>query len=143
MSTSIFVNLPVTDLDRAKAFYEAIGYRINPMFTDHNGACVVIDDDHIYLMLLTREFFATFTKKPVTDPSTHVQVLNAFSMQSRDEVDAMIARGLAAGGAEPVDPQDLGFMYSRDLQDPDGNTFEYFWMDETAAEQGPPATPEA
>lgn len=135
----IFLNLPVTDLDRARAFYEAIGYRINPMFTDHNAACVVVEDEHSYFMLLTREYFATFTKKPIADPAVTAQISIAIALESREAVDAMLATGLAAGGAEPNDPQDLGFMYSRDLDDPDGNALSFLWMDPAAAEQGPPA----
>ena len=139
----IFVNLPVTDLDRAKAFYEAIGFRVNPMFTDHNAACVVVEDEHSYFMLLTREYFATFTKKPIADPNVTAQTSIAIALESRDAVDAMLETGLAAGGAEPNDPQDLGFMYSRDLDDPDGNALSFLWMDPTAVEQGPPADAES
>ena len=138
----IFINLPVTDLDRAKAFYEAIGYHVNPAFTDHNAACVVIDDGHSYFMLLTREYFSTFTKKQITDPTTHAQTSIAIARDSRDAVDGILELGLAAGGAEPNDPQDLGFMYSRDLDDPDGNALSFLWMDPVAAEQGPPADAE-
>jgi predicted lactoylglutathione lyase len=138
----IFVNLPVTDLDRAKAFYEAIGYHVNPMFTDHNAACVVVEDEHSYFMLLTREYFSTFTKKPIADPTVTAQTSIAIALDTREAVDAMLATGLAAGGAEPNDPQDLGFMYSRDLDDPDGNALSFLWMDPTAAEQGPPADAE-
>lgn len=138
----IFVNLPVTDLDRAKAFYEAIGYPVNPMFTDHNAACVVVEDGHSYFMLLTREYFATFTKKPIADPTITAQTSIAIALDTREAVDAMLATGLAAGGAEPNDPQDLGFMYSRDLDDPDGNALSFLWMDPVAAEQGPPADAE-
>lgn len=143
MSTpQIFINLPVTDLDRAKAFYEAIGYRINPMFTDHNAACVVVEDEHSYFMLLTREYFSTFTKKPIADPTVTAQISIAIALDTREAVDAMLKTGLAAGGAEPNDPQDLGFMYSRDLDDPDGNALSFLWMDPVAAEQGPPADAE-
>lgn len=140
MSTQVFINLPVTDLDRAKGFYEAVGYRINPLFTDHNAACVVVEDDHSYVMLLTREYFATFTEKPIVDPATHAQTSIGISTDSRAAVDATVEAGIAAGGREPSAPQDLGFMYSRDLEDPDGNTLSFLWMDPVAAEQGPPST---
>ena len=120
MTTSIFVNLPSTDLERSKNFYTALGFTINPMFTDENAACVVLDDN-IYFMVLTREYLGTFTDKQIIDTKTHAQALIALSRESRDEVDAVLAKGLAAGGTEPRDAQDYGFMYSRDLEDPDGN----------------------
>ena len=135
---AIFVNLPVTDLARSKAFYETLGYPVNPLFTDVNGAAIVIDEGHIHLMLLTREFFATFTSQPIGDPSAQVQVLNALALDSREAVDAMVATGIAAGGSAPTEPQDMGFMYSRQLADPDGNLFEFLWMDPATAEQGAP-----
>ena len=136
--TAIFVNLPTADLERAKAFYTALGCEINPLFTDENAACVVWSDD-VFFMILTREYFSTFTDKTVVDPKQAAQVLVALSRDSRDDVDAVLAAGLAAGGTEPKDPQDHGFMYSRDLEDPDGNVLEFLWMDPTAAEQGPDA----
>lgn len=134
----IFVNLPTSDLERSKAFYTALGCSINPLFTDENAACVVWDEN-VYFMVLTREFFATFTDKPVVDPAQAAQVLVALSRDSRDDVDAIVDAGLAAGGSEPREPQDLGFMYSRDLEDPDGNVLEFVYMDPAAAEQGPDA----
>jgi predicted lactoylglutathione lyase len=132
----IFVNLPTSDLERSKKFYTALGFGINPDFTDENAACVVVDDN-IFLMVLTREFFAGFTDKQVADPKTHAQVLTAFSRPSRDEVDAILEKGRSAGGEEPRAAQDFGFMYSRDLEDPDGNILEFVWMDPHAAEIGP------
>lgn len=136
--TKIFVNLPTGDLERSKAFYTALGCEINPMFTDENAACVVWNDD-VFFMVLTREYFSTFTDKAVVDPQDAAQVLVAISRDSRDEVDAVLAAGLAAGGTEPKEPQDYGFMYSRDLEDPDGNVLEFMYMDPAAAEQGPDA----
>ncbi|WP_091228055.1 VOC family protein [Microbacterium sp. 3J1] len=136
MVTKVFVNLPSTDLERAKAFYTALGCDINPLFTDENAACVVWSDD-VYFMILTRDFFGTFTDKTVVDPKEAAQVLVAISRESRDEVDAVLASGLAAGGSEPKDPQDYGFMYSRDLEDPDGNVLEFVYMTPEAAENGP------
>lgn len=139
MSTKIFVNLPTADLERSKAFYTGLGCEINPLFTDENAACVVWSDD-VYFMVLTREFFATFTDKEVVDPSGAAQVLVALSRESREDVDAVIAAGLAAGGTEPAGrTQDYGFMYSRDLEDPDGNVLEFMYMSEEAAAQGPEA----
>jgi len=136
--TKVFVNLPTADLERSKAFYTALGCDINPLFTDENAACVVWSED-VFFMVLTREYFATFTDKSVVDPKTAAQVLVAISRDSRDEVDAVLDAGLAAGGTEPKDPQDYGFMYSRDLEDPDGNVLEFMYMDPAAAEQGPDA----
>lgn len=138
MATQVFINLPTRDLDRSKAFFEGLGWRIEPNFTDLNGACVVIDES-IYLMMLTYDFFATFTDKPIMDPATQLQVQTALSRESRDEVDALLEKALASGGKEPRPPQDMGFMYSRDFEDPDGNWFSILWMDPKAAEQGPEA----
>jgi predicted lactoylglutathione lyase len=138
MSTNIFVNLPTTDLDRATQFYTALGFTINPLFTDENAACVVVSDE-IYVMVLTREYFATFTDKQVTDARTHAQALIALSRDTRADVDAIVDAGLAAGGTEPRPGQDYGFMYSRDLEDPDGNILEFLYMDPAAAEAGPEA----
>jgi predicted lactoylglutathione lyase len=138
MSTSIFVNLPTTDLERSKAFYTSLGFAINPLFTDDNAACVVLDDN-IYFMVLTREYLGTFTDKQIIDPKTHAQTSIAFTRDSRDEVDEVMAKGLGAGGSEPREAQDYGFMYSRDLEDPDGNILGFLYMDPSAAEQGPDA----
>ena len=136
---SMFVNLPVTDLDRAKAFYTALGFRINPLFTDHNAACVVVEDDHSYFMILKREYFQTFTDLPIGDPSVSPTVATAIFLDSREAVDKTVADGLAAGGAEPKPASDYGFMYQRQITDPDGNFLEFGWMDPVAAEKGPEA----
>ena len=138
MPTHIFVNIPTSDLERAKTFYTELGFGINPDFTDDNAACVVVDDN-VFFMVLTREFFATFTNKEIVDPATHAQVLTALSRDSRDDVDAVVRRGIEAGGNEPRDAQDMGFMYSRALEDPDGNILEFVWMDPRAVEGGPEA----
>jgi predicted lactoylglutathione lyase len=138
MPTNIFVSYPTADLDRSKAFYTALGATINPHFTDENAACFVWDDN-IYTMVLKREFFATFTDKQVADPATTAQMQVAFTRDSREDVDSVAEAGLAAGGSEPRPAQDLGFMYSRDLEDPDGNVVAFIWMAPQAAEQGPEA----
>jgi hypothetical protein len=138
MTTSIFVNLPTTDLERSKAFFAELGWEINPNFTDENAACVVIDEN-LYLMVLTREFFSTFTDKPIADPHATLQVETAFSRDSREEVDALLDKAIAAGGTEHRETQDYGFMYARDFEDPDGNLFSALWMDPLAAEIGPDA----
>ena len=137
--TSMFVNLPVTDLERAKAFYTAIGFTINPAFTDHNAACVVVEEDHSYFMILTREFFQTFTDLPIGDPTISPTAATAIFLDDRQAVDAAVAAGIAAGGTEPQPATDYGFMYQRQLTDPDGNFLEFGWMDPVAAAQGPEA----
>jgi len=138
MPTNIFVSYPAADLDRSKAFYTALGATINPVFTDDNAACLVWDDN-IYLMVLKREFMATFTDKELADPAVTAQVQVAFTRESREDVDAVAEAGLAAGGSEPRPAQDLGFMYSRDLEDPDGNIVAFICMAPEAAERGPEA----
>ncbi len=135
----MFVNVPVTDLDRAKAFYTAVGFTINPKFTDHNAACVVVEDGHNYFMIHTREFFQTMTKLPIGDPAVNPSAATTIFLESREAVDATVAAGVAAGGSEPGDPADYGFMYQRGLTDPDGNVVDFGWMDPVAAEQGPEA----
>ena len=137
-TTSIFVNITTTDLERAKDFYTALGFTINPLFTDENAACVVLGDN-VYFMVLTREYFGTFTEKEVVDPKTQAQVSIALSRDSREDVDDVLAKGLAAGGSEPRPAQDYGFMYSRDLDDPDGNNLSFLFMEPSAAQQGPEA----
>jgi uncharacterized protein len=137
--TAMFVNLPVTDLERAKAFYTAVGFTINPAFTDHNAACVVVEDGHSYFMILVREYFQTFTELPIGDPAKNPSVSTAIFLDSRDEVDATVAKGIAAGGREPHAATDYGFMYQRQLDDPDGNILEFGYMDPVAAEKGPEA----
>jgi hypothetical protein len=134
MSMQIFVNLPVRDLDKAKAFFNALGYAVNPQFTDANAACLVISDT-IYVMLLVEPFFQGFTRKPLCDARTHTEVLLCLSVDSRSGVDAMVARALAAGGREPMEAKDYGFMYQRGFEDLDGHLWEVVHMDEN----GPPA----
>jgi predicted lactoylglutathione lyase len=136
MPTNVFVNLPTTDLERSKTFFESLGWTINPNFTDEKAASVQIDEN-IFLMVLTREFFQTFTDKPIADPRTSLQVETALSRDSREEVDALLEKVLAAGGTEHRDAQDYGFMYARDFEDPDGNLFSVLWMDPKAADIGP------
>jgi predicted lactoylglutathione lyase len=138
MPTEIFVSLPTSDLERAKTFFTGLGWTINPNFTDENAACIVIDE-HIYVMILTREFFATFTYKTIIDPATSAQVQVALSREAREEVDTLVEKAVAAGGREHGEAQDYGFMYSRDFEDPDGNVFGALWMDPVAAEIGPEA----
>ncbi len=137
--TTMFVNVPVNDLERAKAFYTALGFSINPMFSDHNAACVVIDEDHNYMMIHTREYFQTFTDLTIGDPAVNPTSSIAFFVDSREAVDKAIADGVAAGGTEPRPASDYGFMYQRSLNDPDGNAIDFGWMDPVAAANGPDA----
>lgn len=136
--TQIFVNIATDDLARAKDYYTALGCTINPFFTDENAACLVWADD-IYFMVLTKAFFSTFSDKAYADPKAYAQVLISISRDSREEVDTTIEAGLAHGGTAPGEPQDYGFMYARDLVDPDGNGIQFMWMDPAAAEKGPEA----
>jgi predicted lactoylglutathione lyase len=135
--TAMFVNLPVTDLERAKTFYTALGFTINPLFTDHNAACVVVEEDHSYFMILVRDFFQTFTELPIGDPAVNPTVATAIFLDSREMVDKAIANGISGGGAEAGAAADYGFMYQRTVTDPDGNIIEFGWMDPKAQVEGP------
>ena len=136
--TMIFVNLPTADLERSKAFYVALGCTINPNFTDENAAALMWSDD-ILFMLLTRDFFSTFTDKTLIDPNVSVQTIVSLSRESRAEVDETVEAGLAAGGSLAREPEDYGFMYQRSLHDPDGHLLEFTYMDPVAVEMGPEA----
>jgi predicted lactoylglutathione lyase len=136
MATMIFVNLPVKNLDRSKAFFEALGYSFNPQFTDENAGCLVISDT-IFAMLLTEPFFKSFTKKEIADASRSTETMLALSADSRRAVDELADKALAAGGTQAMDPQDQGFMYSRSFYDLDGHYWEAVWMDPAALEQPP------
>ena len=130
----MFVNLPIRDMARSRAFYEALGYRFNPQFSNDQGACLVLGEN-LFAMLLVHAFFATFVDRPIADARQTVQVLVALPCASREEVDALTERALAAGATTPRGPQDLGFMYSRAYADPDGNIWEAFYMTESGAAQ--------
>jgi len=127
----IFVNLPVTDLERAKAFYAGLGFSFNEQFSDESTASVVVEEN-IVVMLLTREKFAGFVAGEVGDPAQATTVLNALSATSRQEVDDLLARALASGGKPWQPVQDHGFMYGASFTDPDGNVWETVWMDPAA-----------
>ena len=140
MPQMIFVNLPVTDLDKSKAFYEAIGAANNPAFTDDTAACMVVEEGSIHVMLLTHAKWADFTTKTIPDARTHAQVLLCLSADSRDAVDGQVDKAVKAGGkADPTPTQDFGFMYGRSYEDPDGHIWEVMWMDPTAIPAGEPA----
>src|SRR3954451_8966665 len=111
----MFVNLPVTDLERAKAFYTAIGFTLNPQFSDHNAACVVVEEGHNYFMILVREYFQTFTDLPLGDPAVNPSASIAIFLDTREAVDTAVTNGIAAGGTEPKEASDFGFMYQRQL----------------------------
>lgn len=130
MPRMIFPNLPIQDIERAKAFFGALGFSFNAQFTDHNAACLVVND-LASVMLLKREFYSTFTKKQIIDNTTHSGCMIALELGSREEVDAMIVTVLANGGTEVNPPQDHGFMYGRSFYDLDGNHWEPFYMDPT------------
>jgi uncharacterized protein len=135
MSKLIFVNLPVADLGRSIAFYEAVGAVKNEQFTDHTAACMVFSET-IHVMLLTHDKFRQFTPKVIADAKTSTEVLICLSEESREAVDATVAKAGAAGGRiDPGPKQDYGFMYGRSYEDPDGHIFEVMWMDVAAATQ--------
>lgn len=128
MEPMIFVNLPVQDLAVSKAFYAAVGFSFNDQFSDDRTACVVISGT-IFVMLLTAPRFAEFCDLPIADSRATAAHLLAVSLPDRDAVDAFTAAGEAAGGRQTRPSQDLGFMYSRAVADPDGHIWEPFWMD--------------
>ncbi|MCB0535447.1 MAG: VOC family protein [Saprospiraceae bacterium] len=135
MSTKIFVNLPVKDLNTSIGFFEKLGFSINPQFTDETAACVVISDD-IYTMLLTHPKFKEFTPKDISDATKTSEVLTALSAESKEKVDTMVDTALKAGGTEVRPAEDHGFMYGRAFNDPDGHIWEIIWMDPNAVMPG-------
>jgi predicted lactoylglutathione lyase len=136
MATKIFVNLPVKDLNRSKDFFTSIGFTINPQFTDDTAACVVISED-IYAMILTHAKFKEFTKKQIADATQTTEVLTCLTTDSKDKVNEMVDKAIAAGGTEARDPMDYGFMFARSFNDPDGHIWEVMWMDMNAAPPQP------
>ena len=129
MTRMIFVNLPVRALGAAREFYVALGGTVKSQFSDERSNCVMFSDA-IGVMLLTHERYGEFTSRPIGDARSQSQALLALSFDSRDEVDTTIARAVGAGGkADPNPAQDLGFMYNRTVEDPDGYVWEIFWMD--------------
>ena len=134
----LFVSIPVADVERSKAFFAELGFSYNPLFTDDTAACMLVGE-HAFVMLLSREKFAEFSKLPIADPATHALALYSFGVASREEVDAVGAAALEAGGREADDAEDHGFMYSRSFFDLDGHGWQVMWMDPAAAEQGPEA----
>lgn len=132
MATQIYVNLPVKDLGKTRAFWTKVGFSFNETFSDDNAAALVIDDDAgIYAMLLTEEFFTSFHSSAVTDPSKQREVIVALGLDSRERVDELADNAVAAG-AQAGEPKDEGFMYSRDFTDLDGHAWAVHWMDVSA-----------
>lgn len=143
MAKLIFVNLPVSDLARATAFYQAIGASKNDQFSDDTASCMVFSET-IYAMLLTHDKFRQFTPKQIADARTSSEVLICLSADSREAVDDVVGRAKGAGGAaDPGPKQDFGFMYGRSFEDPDGHIWEVMWMDVEAAAKAHSATADA
>ncbi|MEV5642540.1 VOC family protein [Streptomyces flaveolus] len=129
----IFVNLATNDLDASKKFFTELGYTINAQFSDETAASVVISDT-IIAMLMTREKYAQFTKKEIVDSTKASEVLIALSAKSREKVDELVDKAVAAGGSISGETQDHGFMYGRAFDDLDGHTWEVAWMDPAVVE---------
>ncbi len=133
MARQIFVNLPVADLERAIAFFSALGFSFNAQWTDDSATCMVVGDN-IFVMLLTRARFQGFTPKPVADATATTEVLLCLALDSRAAVDAMVKQAVAAGGSTYNEPQDHGFMYGHGFADPDGHIWELIHL--VPAEEG-------
>jgi predicted lactoylglutathione lyase len=134
----LFVSIPVADVERSKAFFAQLGFGFDPVFSDESSACMLVGE-HAFVMLLDRERFAELSKLPTADPTTHTLALYCFGVSSREEVDAVGAAALAAGGTEADGAEDHGFMYSRSFYDLDGHGWQVMWMDPAAVTQGPEA----
>jgi predicted lactoylglutathione lyase len=128
MINKIFVNLPVQDLKRSMSFFSDLGFTLNKQFTNEKAACLVISDE-IYTMLLTKKFYKTFIRKEIADSAKVNEVIVALSCESREEVDSIMAKALAAGASEYRDPEDQGWMYGRSFEDLDGHLWEVGYMD--------------
>jgi predicted lactoylglutathione lyase len=143
MTQMIFVNLPVGDLAKSRAFLEALGAVNEPRFTDDTAAAMSFSES-IHVMLLTHAKFSQFTPRPIADAKAGSEVLLCLSSDSRESVDSTVERAVAAGGtADPSPKQDYGVMYGRSVADPDGHIWEIMWMDAAAAERGAEAVQEA
>lgn len=129
MSKQVFINLPVADLPKSMAFFQALGFSHNPQFTDETAACIVISET-IYVMLLTHPKFQDFTPKPICDATKSTEVLLCLSCESREELEGMVSKAVAAGGSIYAEPKDHGFMYQHSFADPDGHQWELVYMSE-------------
>jgi uncharacterized protein len=134
MATQIFVNLPVKELNKSIEFFTKLGFTFNSQFTDQNATCMIVDEN-IFVMLLVEKFFKTFTPKEICDTTKSSEVIIALSYESRIEVDAMVAKAIAAGGNKYSQPKEHGFMYQHGFQDIDGHIWEIFFMDKNAVAQ--------
>lgn len=134
MAKQIFINLAVKDLQKSMDFYTALGFSINPQFSDDTGKCMVWSES-IFVMILTHEKFTSFTTKPMADTKSYLAGIFALSVDSVDEVNSIVSKGLVAGGTEPTEMKDYGFMQQRTIEDPDGHTWEVFFMDITKIPQ--------
>jgi uncharacterized protein len=130
MAKQIFINLAVKDLDKSMAFYTKLGFTNNPQFSDDAGKCMVWSEN-IFVMILTHEKFKIFATKPIADTKTHVAGLFSLSVDSTEEMNNMVNEGIKAGGVEPTEMKDYGFMQQRTIEDFDGHTWEVFYMDMT------------
>ena len=130
MAKQIFINLAVTDLQKSMDFYTALGFSNNPQFSDDTGKCMVWSEN-IFVMILTHEKFKNFTTKPIADTKSNIAGLFSLSVDSTEEVNNIMANGLKAGGIEPNEMRDYGFMQQRTIEDFDGHTWEVFYMDIT------------
>jgi uncharacterized protein len=140
MTKMIFVNLPVSNLARATAFYHAVGAAKSDQFSDDTASCMVFSET-IHAMLLTHDKFRQFTSKKIADAKTSCEVLICISADSRDAIDDIVAKARSAGGSpDPTPTQDFGFMYGRSFEDPDGHIWEVMWMDVEAATKAQSAT---
>ncbi|HEY3372725.1 MAG TPA: VOC family protein [Prolixibacteraceae bacterium] len=130
MAKQIFINLAVKDLQKSMDFYTALGFTNNPQFSDDSGKCMVWSEN-IFVMILTHEKFSTFATKPLADTKSNLAGIFSLSVDSIDEVNSILTNGLKAGGTEPNEMRDYGFMQQRTIEDFDGYTWEVFYMDIT------------
>jgi predicted lactoylglutathione lyase len=128
MNKTIIVNLPVKDLDKSKTFFSALGYTFNPMFSNEDAACMIIAENSIYAMLMTQTFFKSFTPKQITNAHEVIEMWTCLSCESREEVDGLMAKALAAGGKATGAAEDHGFMYGHGFEDLDGHTWQLNYM---------------
>lgn len=132
MIKHIFVNLPVKDLDKTKEFWTGLGFTFNATFTDEKAASLILGEN-IYAMLITKDFFKTFTKKEIVDSTKLVEVINALSVNSKNEVSELTKKAVDLGGKINREPDDYGWMYSQSITDLDGHIWEFLYIDETKA----------
>jgi predicted lactoylglutathione lyase len=128
MKNQIFINLPVRDLDKSRAFFSSLGFSFNPQFSGENAACMVIADGSIQVMLMPEAFFKSLIDKPVVQAKEANEVIVCLCCDSPEELDSLIAKAVAAGGRTPHPPEDHGFMYTQGFEDIDGHLWNLVWM---------------